>query len=60
MYFKGELFLYLKMSMFYVLSKNYQAFFQKIMHASESKMSKELKNNTEILVGQADQTLKMV
>ena len=41
----------LKISMFCVLSENGQHFFEKIKRASYSKLSKELKNCIENLVG---------
>ena len=42
-----------KISMFCALSQNYQHLFEKIMYASYSKLSKELKNSIKIMVGQA-------
>ena len=39
--------------MFCVISQNYQHFFEKIMYASYSKLSKELKYGIGILLGQA-------
>ena len=39
---KEVLYLYLKISIFCVLSKNYQHFFEKMIYASYSKLSKEL------------------
>ena len=39
--------------MFCALSQNYQHLFWKIIYASYSELSKELKTGTEILVGQA-------
>ena len=42
-----------KISMFWVLSQNYQHFFQIIMHSSQSKLSKKLKTGIGISVGQA-------
>ena len=50
---KDLLWLKLKISMFCVLSQNYQHFFFNIMYASYSKLFKELKNGIEIVVGQA-------
>ena len=39
--------------MFCALSQNYQDLFEKIIYAFYSRLSKELKNGIEILVGQA-------
>ena len=50
---KGVLHLLPKISMFCVLSQNNQHLFEKLISASYSKLSKELKNGIEILVGQA-------
>ena len=41
----------LLISGFVLLSQNYQHLFDKLIHASYSKLSKELKNDIEILVG---------
>ena len=41
----------LKISMLCVLSQNYQYFFEKIIYASHSILSKELNNDIKILVG---------
>ena len=49
---KGILHLLPKISMFCALSQNYQLLFEKRIHASYSKLFKELKNDIEILVGQ--------
>ena len=50
---KGVLYLLLKISMFWTLSQNNQQLFWKIDNASYEKLSYELKNGIEILVGQA-------
>ena len=42
-----------KISMFYALSQNYLHLLEEITYASYSNLSKELKNDIKILVGQA-------
>ena len=50
---KGELHPLPKIFMFCALFQNYQPFFEKIIYAPYSKLSKELKNSIKIVPGQA-------